>query len=281
MLGSCIIELIIFMGGRNMSDLDLEKEKRDQMDGGFAVVDRERLIEEEVRAVTPWYKHFIHVFTAPTKMMEECFSIEPTKGASIGVVGIILFSAIYMLLNFANPLVKMQTFETLRNAGLDESKLAQTYEVSRISGTIGAIIGAFISVFFTTLLIQIVKAIVKDRCKFGTLFKMVMIATTISYAILCVDALVAILVGVNGSVFSVSFLMSEEMRKGALGATLAGIISLANIISIIYMIMGYRIVTHGTKKKAIMVILIVEIVSIALSYIMTSVSLSMTSSIMG
>ena len=264
-----------------MSDLNLEKDKRDEMDGGFAVVDRERLIEEEVRSVTPWYKHFIHVFTAPSKMMEECFSIEPTKGASIGAVGIILFSAIYMLLNFANPLIKIQTFEALRNAGIDESKLAQTYQVSRISGTIGGIIGAFISVFFTALLIQIVKAIVKDRCKFATVFKMVMIATTVSYAILCVDALVAILIGANGSVFSISFLMSEEMRKGVLGTLLAGTVSLANIISIIYMIMGYRVITHSTKKKAIIVVLIVEVILIAFSYIMTSVSLSMTSSIMG
>ena len=264
-----------------MSDLDLEKDKRDQMDGGFAVVDRERLIEEEVRSVTPWYKHFIHVFTAPTKMMEECFSIEPTKGASIGVVGIILFSAIYMLLNFANPLVKMQTFEALRNAGIDESKLAQTYQVSRISGTIGAIIRAFISVFFTALLIQIIKAIVKDRCKFATIFKMVMVATTVSYAILCVDALVSMLLGVSGNVFSISFLMSEEMRKGVLGSVLTGIVSLANIISIIYMMIGYRIMTHSTKKKAITVILIVEVISIAFSYAMTSLSVSMTSSIMG
>ena len=110
---------------------------------------------------------------------------------------------------------------------------------------------------------------------------MVMVATTVSYAILCVDALVSMLLGVSGNVFSISFLMSEEMRKGVLGSVLTGIVSLANIISIIYMMIGYRIMTHSTKKKAITVILIVEVISIAFSYAMTSLSANMTSAFMG
>lgn len=265
-----------------MSEVEeTKKDQRDQMDGGFAVVDRERLIEEEVRGVTPWYMHFIHVFTAPTKMMEECFTVEPTKGASIGVVGIILFSAIYMLISFANPIIKQTTLEMLRASGLDESKLQQTYEVSRISGTIGAVIGAFFSVLLTTILLQIVKAILKDRCKFGTMYKMAMIATMISYAILCVDGLLAYFIGVNGNVLSISFLLSEEMRTSVVGTLLSGVISLAGIVSLIYLVLGYKIVTHGTMKKAIIAIVITEAISIACSYGLTSIATSFTSGIVG
>ena len=65
------IKEYFYIGRIKMSDLELNKsqEERDTLDGCFAVVDRERLIEEETREITPWDKHFIHVFTAPEKML--------------------------------------------------------------------------------------------------------------------------------------------------------------------------------------------------------------------
>lgn len=266
-----------------MSDLEKKEleEQRDAMDGGFAVVDRERLIEEETREITPWYKHFIHVFTAPGQMMEECFSIEPTKGASIGVVGCILFMTIYMLLTFMNPVTKMTTLETLRNSGIEENALNQTYSFSMISGTIGGVIGAFVMALLSAVLFQIVKAILKDRCKFGTIYKMILIATMVAMAIQCVDGLVAYAIGMSGNVFSIGLLLSDEMKKTALGVVLTSVISLSSIISMIYMAIGYKAMTHTTIKKGITAVVIVEVISIVFTYFYTSWVLNLQSSLLG
>ncbi len=159
-----------------MSDLELNKkqEERDAVDGGFAVVDRERLIEEETREITPWYKHFIHVFTSPEKMMQECFNEDPPKGASVGVVGAILFTVIYYILTFMNPQYKQSILDVLRAQGIAETALDNAYRLNMITLPIGTIIGIFISCLFAAIVLQIIKAIAKDKCKFGPIYKVML-----------------------------------------------------------------------------------------------------------
>ena len=259
-----------------MGDLELEKNKeRDAMDGGFAVVDRERLIEEEVSSMTPWYKHFIHAFTAPGQMMEECLGIEPTKANSVGIIGCFVFTAIYTLLLLLNPINKRQTYEMLRLAGTQETALEQTYSVSVISGTIGSLIGVFFTTFITAILVQIVKAILKDRCKFSTIYKMLLLMTTVTMAVQCLDAATAWLIGVDNNVFSLKYLLSDSMKQTAMGVTLMGTFSLSGIIGIIYMVIGYKTITHSTLKKGIIAVAIVEIVMIGFTFLLSGMTMGM------
>ena len=260
-----------------MSDLELNKSDRepDAMDGGFAVVDRERIIEEEITNVTPWYKHFIHVFTAPGQMMEECLGIEPSKGGSIGVVGCILFTVIALLVSFMNPAIKMMTYEALRAQGTAETALAQTYSVAVISGTLGGIIGIFIGALISTILFQIVRVILKDKCKFATMYKMLLLATMVTMAIQCVDAILACLLGMSDSIFSIGIILSEEMKATALGSVLANSFTLQGIIGMAFMALGYKIITHTSIKKGIVAVIIVEIISMIGMYLITSWSLNM------
>lgn len=261
-----------------MSDLELNKqnEQRDTMDGGFAVVDRERLIEEETREVTPWFMHFIHVFTAPSKMMEECFSVEPTKGGSVGVVGCLLFTTIMLLVNFFNPVMKASVLDAWRSVGIAEDSLNQMYSGSMIGGTIGGVIGVFIMALVNAVLFQIIKVILKDQCKFGTIYKMILLATMVTAAVQCVDAIAAYFIGMSGNIFSISILLSDEMKATTVGKMLSSLVSLGNIISIVYMVIGYKEMTHTTLKKGITAVAIVEIISIIGTYFLTSAASSLT-----
>lgn len=255
-----------------MSDLEVNKQKtqRDAMDGGFAVVDRERLIEEETKEVTPWYMHFIHVFTAPSKMMEECFSTEPTKGGSVGVVGCLIFTVLMMIINLNNPILKQAALDALRNSGVAEQSLNQLYSVSMITGTVGAVVGVFVTALFTAVLFLIAKSILKDKCSFGTIYKMILIATMVTAAIQSVDAIVAYIIGVQGNVFSISMLLSDELKATTIGKMLSSLVSLGSVISIIYMVIGYKEMTHTNLKKGVAAVAMVEVVSIMVTYFLTN-----------
>lgn len=263
-------------GDYSMSDLDLEKSKeRDSMDGGFAVVDRERLIEEEVRSITPWYKHFIHIFTAPMQMMEECLGIEPTKATSVGVIGCFVFSAIYSLLLLLNPINKLATYEGLRAKDTLETALEQTFSVLVISETIGSIIVVFFGAFISAILFQLVKVILRDRCKFATIYKMLLMMTTVTLAVQCLDAGISWMIGVDGNVFSIKYLLSDAMRQTALGSVLVNTVTLSGVIGIVYMVIGYKTITHTSLKKGIIATALIELVAIGFALLGASMTMAM------
>jgi len=257
-----------------MDNMNLdEQNKRDDMDGGFAVVDRERLIEEETRGVTPWYKFFIEAFTAPSKMIEECYGQEPYRGASYGVVGCILFTLIYSLLSLINPVTKAILFDSWRGLGtIAEENLGQMYSVTVISGSIGGVIGVFIGAFFSALAIQIIKAIAKDKANFGNIFKMVLIVQMVATAVGVIDAVVAYILGVNVGVFQISTFLGDVTQYPATLQALLALLSLTNVISVIWLVIGYRAITHVTTKKAVIVALITQV----FSYFITLGSLSLS-----
>lgn len=246
-----------------MSEVEIneKKEERDVLDGGFAVVDRERLIEEETRVVTPWYKHFLNAFISPTKMFEECYGQEPYKGASFGIVGMILFTVIYLLISFTNPVIKQMTMDTLRNAGTAENMLSQTYSTTIITGTIGAIIGAFLGTFVIAIVLQIIKAIAKDKGKFSNLFKMLLVTQMVATFILCIDAILSRVIGVAGSILQITTILGDITQLNIWLQALCSLISLSNIVCVIWMIIGYQAVTHVTMKKSCIVIVIYEVLT--------------------
>jgi len=276
-------EFIIRMWGIKMSDLELNKnnQQRDAMDGGFAVVDRERIIEEEIRNITPWYKHFIHVFTAPGQMMEECLAVEPTKCTSVGVVGSILFMVIATLISCFNPTVKLQSYETLRASGIEETALGQMYSISMVSGVIISVITIFLGALLSTVLFQIAKAILKDKCKFSTIYKMVLLATMVTAGIQCIDALIACILGMSDNVFSIGILLGDEINATAWGSVLTSTITLQGIMGMIFMVIGYKVITHTSIQKGIIAVVIVEFISVFFTYLITSWSLSMQAALLG
>lgn len=262
------------MSEENLNEQLNTQEKPDEMEGGFAVVDRERLIEEETRQVTPWYKFFIEAFTAPSKMIGECYGQEPYRGASYGVVGCMLFTALYSFLLLANPVYKSTLFETWRTLGtVAEENMQQTYTVTLISGTIGGIVGVFLSVLFSTIILQIIKVIAKDKATFSNLYKMMLIVQMVIAAVTAVDFAVAYVLGISGSVFQVGTLLGDVNQYPVLVQALCSLGSLSNVIGFIWLVIGYREVTHTTTKKAVIVAVIMQV----FSFLITLGSLSLAS----
>ena len=261
-----------------MSDLELNKkqEERDALDGGFAVVDRERLIEEETREITPWYKHFIHVFTSPEKMMEECFNQEPPKGASVGVVGTILFTVIYLILTFMNGQYKQVLFEQFRAQGIVETALDNTYSLTMVTGCIGGIIGVFFSCLIGGIVLFIIKAIAKDKGKFGTVYKVMLLASMVGLAVQSIDAAFGLILGQYGNIFSVAVLLSQEQLASPVLTTLASVASLQGIAQIIIMIIGYKVMAQISYKKATLMIVIYEVIMVGAQIGLSSMLLSLT-----
>lgn len=266
-----------------MEDEELKKKdtERDALDGGFAVVDRERLIEEETREVTPWYKLFIRAFTSPEKMMEECFYSVPPKGGSIGAVGCILFTVINMLIVFLNPVSKRLTMEQLRAGGAAEDAIDQIYSVTMISAIVTGIISVFATCFLTAVLIQIIKAVLRDKGTFANLYKMLLIASMIGVFISCIDGMIAYFLGMSEGIFSASIFMTDAMTTNALWSTVGSFISIGNLVSFMIMIIGYKVVTHTSYIKGFIVILITELVSFGTLYAYMDFALKMQASVLG
>ena len=246
--------------------------QEDEMEGGFAVVDRERLIEEETRGITPWHKFFIGAFTEPSKMMEECYGTEPFRGASYGVVGCILFTMLYMFISFLNPATKVATIQALRLKGIAEESLNQTYSISMISGIIGTTIFIFISVFIAAVIIQIMKVIAKDKASFGNIYKMLLIVQMVATSVMVVDAIAAYFIGVTGSVFQIGSLLGDITQMPAIVQALCGIVSLSNIVSAIWLVLGYRAITHCSTKKAVIIMLIYQFSGVIMQYVSISMA---------
>lgn len=247
---------------------ELEKKERDAFDGGFAVVDRERLIEEETRVVTPWYKHFINAIVAPSKMMKENLLCEPPKGNSIAVVGFILTILLLTFMQHINPEMRQMVYDALRSKDVAEDMISQQYIVSLVVGAISSFIGVFIVALVQTIILQIIKAIAKDRCKFASLYTVMLLGLFISLVIQVADYFVANLIGVNYMVFNLASLFDRTtlMANNSLMVVLS-FLSLERLVCMAYLIIGYSLVTHKSKKKAAVVIGILELVILGFSLI--------------
>ncbi len=246
-----------------MSELEQEVPVRDAMDGGFAVVDRERLIEEETRVRTPWYKHFINSMIAPTKMMEENFEHEPVRGMSVAVVGILVFTILTLFLQHANPSIRQLAYDMLRTGGVEEDMIHQQYMVKLVVSGLVSVIGIFFSVFILTIILQILKAIAKDKCKFASLFTMMLVCYNVYLGVQVIDNLAANMLGVSRTVLNVgSFFSAEALAASSKLSSITLGLSLGEALRFIYMIIGYKILTHVSTKKAIMVCSIFELITI-------------------
>lgn len=235
-------------------------EERDLLDGGFAVVDREKIIEEETREITPWYKHFINIFIDPRKMMEENFYHEPPKGMGVASLGTILFTTLLILLNFANPIIKKTAYDAYRMAGIGEEFIAQKYAMSQVGGVIGGVIAVFLGALFTAVALQVAKAIVKDKGRFGSLYTLGLLSQMVSAALLCVDKCIAYFIPTDSMVLGLSILFSQEMLKAnvVLNVILA-LFSLPSIATLIILVIGYSVITRASTKKSVAVIIGVQI----------------------
>ena len=251
------------MGRLRMSEREEnKKDQRDALDGGFAVVDRERLIDEETRKVAPWYKHFIHVFISPVKMMEECFNQDPPKGTSVGVVGVIVFTVICLGLTFINPQYKQILLNQLRSQGIGEVALDQSYQLGIITGLIGGLIGVFIGCLIGAIVLFIIKIIARDKGRFGTIYKVMLLASMVGLAVQSLDALFALVIGQYGTIFGISILLSQEQLQQPVFSVVASVVSLQSIAQILIMIIGYKVMTQMSYQKAVLRIGIYELLTV-------------------
>ena len=247
---------------------DLEVKERDTFDGGFAVVDRERLIEEETRVVTPWYKHFIHSIIAPGKMMEENLLCEPPKGNSIAAVGSILAILLIVFFQNMNPQIRQAVYDALRQKGIAEDMLGQQYIVSLVVGGIVSFIGVLVIALVQSIVLQVIKSIAKDKSKFGGIFTVVFLGLFISLVVQAVDYFVANLIDVDYLVFNLGSLMNRTaLLANSKLMVVMNFFSLERTVSVIYMIMGYSLITHKTKKQAAIRIMILQIIILVFSLI--------------
>lgn len=244
--------------------------KRDAMDGGFAVVDRERLIEEETRVITPWYKHFMNMFFAPTKMMEECFYHEPPKGMSVGIVGCLLFGALAGYITMLNPIMK----DTLRATGIDESMIAQKFEMLKITGSISTAVSAVITAFLTAIVLVIIKAIFRSKGKFKNICTASLCANSMGMAIGCIDAIFQAIVGTSTSVLGLGSLINIEGAGAGLQVA-AQTCTLTNLFCLVWLVIGYKVACRTSMAKSIAAVGIMEVLFVACSYGFTSWSQSM------
>ena len=247
---------------------DLEVKERDAFDGGFAVVDRERLIEEETKVVTPWYKHFIHSIIAPNKMMEENLLCEPPKGNSIAVVGSILAILLIAFFQNMNPQIRQGIYDTLRQKDIAEDMLGQQYIVTMVVGIIVSFIGILAIALVQSIVLQIIKAIAKDKCKFAGIFTVIFLGLFIGLVVQAADYFVANLIDVNYLVFNLGSLINRTalLANNKL-MVLMNFFSLERVFSVAYMIMGYSLIAHKSKKQATIRIMILQIIILVFSLI--------------
>lgn len=235
-------------------------EKDDKMEGGFAVVDRERLIEEETREVTPWYKHFINVFIAPHKMMNECFNANPPKGAGIGAIGSVLFSILCMQIQLSNPIYIQQIMQQKRQLGISEDMIQSSMALTKIQVSIGAVIGIFLGALIMTAIITLIRLVLKDKAKFGMLYRVTLLGTMVMYFVECIDSLIALKLGMMDRVFCLTTLLGikVDILHPTILTTLMSLVSLQHIWNLVIIGIGYKVVAHTTVKKSVALVVIYE-----------------------
>ena len=264
--------------GAKMSDQNdfLQNNERDLLDGGFAVVDREKLIEEETREVTPLYKHFINVFIAPRKMMEENFYADPPKGTSVAIVGCLLFTTIYLILTFANPVQVEQVYDGFRMQGIAENMLKQKYMLTQVTGIIAGLISIFLGALVSAVGLQIFKVIAKDKCKFGALYVLTLLSIMASAGWMCVDRIIGYFIPTTTVVLGLPILFdAAELAKNLPLMTVVNLVTIPSIVSIVITIIGYSVLTHTSTKKATLVVMIYELlftgIGLAIAMVVQSV----------
>lgn len=254
------------MSEENKQGVDITKQN-DMMDGGFAVVDRERLIAEETKVITPWYKNLINLFIAPTKTMEETIEADPVKGTGLGIFWASFFSVIVTLLTFINPLQKQAMFDALRQAGTAEDTIQQSYQLQLISGSIMVVITVIFGAFISAVGLQIIRAICKDKGSFKKLFIIVLFSCIVSSALNCIDAAFQLAIGTKVSVLGIGAILSADIvAANPMLQTLTATLSIPTIWSIVILIVGYKVMTRKSTLKATIVVLILEAIGIAFTY---------------
>lgn len=241
--------------------------ERDMMDGGFAVVDRERLIAEETKVKVPWYKNFGNLFVAPSKTMGETIEADPVKGIGFGFGWGAVLSIICILITYMNPLQKVAIYDMSRKMGVAEEQLAQTFQLQMISGCITAAIVVAVSALITAIVLQIIKAICRDKGSFKKLFIIALLSQVVTYVITIIDAVLQYFIGATTTVLGIgSILGAEAVSSSPLLQTLASVISVGNIWGVIILIVGYKVMTRKSTAKAVIVVAIYEVLGFAFTY---------------
>ncbi len=256
-------------------------QERDIMDGGFAVVDREKLIEEETRYITPWYKNFINVFFAPRKMMEDCFYEEPPKGMGIAIAGSVLFMLLYLILSMLNPATKEMLYNTLRMQGIAEDMISQTYIVSQIGGIVAGVIGVFISGLITAVLLKLLTLITKDKAKFSVLYTVSLLSIMVSSALLFIDRIIGNLIPTQNIVMGATvFLAADALTTNPVLYTIASVFTIPSLYAIVILIIGYAVAAGASIKKSAIAIIIMQVITTAASVALISAAMSLQSGMM-
>ena len=237
----------------------LDQNEQNAFDGAFAVVDRERLIEEETKVVTPWYKHFWYSMVSPTRMMQENYLQEPPKGNSIAIVGLILSITIIMMVNNNNIGIKQAAYDALRSKDIAEDMLAQQYMVKLFIDGISMFINTLFSGLILSICFQVMKPIFKDKYKFGQLYTVVLMGLYIATLIQAVDVIVSTVIGVDYLVLNLSsFVNRASLVEDVKLLSILNFFSLETIISMGYMTIGYSIITGKSKKQAFIRVIILQ-----------------------
>lgn len=248
-----------------MDDIKEEKQSQnDEMEGGFAVVDRERIIDEEIIQKVPWYRYFFQAFTSPRKMIEACYGTEPYKGASYGIIGCLLFTILCCLILYVNPVYKAYALESLRNVST-ENQLQPLYIQSCMLAIIGSCINVFFQVFIMASIIRIVIMVTKNNASFKNVYKMGLIVQMVGCAVSVVDCLTGLFIGTMNPVFQLGSLFANIKELPIVLQALCSFISIQTIIGAIWLYMGYKAINH-TSKGAMIATVIYEAINYGMIY---------------
>lgn len=242
-----------------------QEAKRDLLDGGFAVVDRERIIEEETKVKTPWYKHLSNCLFAPSKAIEENVLNDPPKGMGLGICVVILLTELVTFITFMNPAMRQTTYDALRVAGKAENQLAQIYSISMVSGLITAGIVGLAVTFIDAILFKIAFAIAKVKISVKKLFIIMLLMSIAGLAVSLIETSIRYFCGLDATagVFSLSAFMDLSPYASNIFLTqLLSMVSLTSIIGIIYSIIGLSVGAQISKIKSTIVYIIITLIQV-------------------
>ncbi len=241
--------------------------QHDLMDGGFAVVDRERLIAEEMKGKVPWYKNLMNLFVAPSKTMHETIEADPVKGIGLGLGWSAVFALIYMLIYYMNPLQKIALYDAYRKQGKAEEELAQVFQMGVISKCLTIVIAVAFSALITAIIFVIIKAIFRDKGSFKKLYIIALLSQVVTYAISIIDGILQYLVGTTTTILGIGAIFSAEtVAASPLLWTLSSIISVSNLWSLVVLVVGYKVMTRKSTTKAVVVVGVYELLIFASTY---------------
>ncbi len=103
----------------------------------------------------------------------------------------------------------------------------------------------------------------------------------VMYGIYCVDALIGLVLGRYTTIFSLAPILGVNMLSTTSLSVIATTISLENIAMLVIMTIGYKVITHSSYKKAIIAIVIYEVISLAFSLGIMALTASLMQGLMG